>query len=281
MDYFSPHVPNLGKFAFDSMDDMSVDSEWLSHMLFEHSNTLRYLSLGTESRAVLDYHDTEDTSYRTMDDVLTWMVEQLEDLAEDVRGLHLANTPLLYLDTLELKGLNASKLIKAGFHFLDWKCLKSLVLESCHGLEQALALLADTKNVQGQPLRSDLRLVTFRVRCEGLNLVTQLNHFLAAITGLVNLSVLLESPDSSRNLDFITVLKSHGKSLETLVWEERTGRRESFVGSRNEKLPTFQQLQVIAENCPNLIELGLPMNWIAFDGSWARDVSVSINDIGD
>lgn len=271
MDYFSDHMPHFRKFAFDSMED-DVDIYWVSDILFEHSNTLKYLSLGAELDAVWAYHSTYDTDI--MDSNLKGMVCYLEDLARVEKGMDSADAPLLSLDTLVLKGLNASELIKPGFLFHDWTCLRTLVLESCHGLEQALVFLADTKNVHGQPLHSELRLSTVRVRCEGSSLVTQLNHFLASIAGLVNLSVLLESPDNSRGIDFKSALEPHGKSLKTLVWEQRTGRREAFVGSRNQNVPTCQQLETLAKCCPNLVELGLPMNWKAITRSYARHVSV-------
>lgn len=267
-------TPALSKFAFDCID-VFVDWKWVSDILLKSSNSLRHLSLGAEFGAVWDYQDSDDAFYGALDDILEKMVHYLEEPAGAAKRMHLVNSHLLSLDTLVLKGLNASKLIKADFLFQDWTCLRTLVLESCPGLEQALAFLADTENVDGQPLRSDLRLSTLRVRCEGPSLVAQLHHFLASITGLVNLSVLLESRDRFRHLNLKTVLKSHGNSLKTLVLEERTGRRENFRGPTRQRLHTPRQLETIAKRCPNLVELGLPMCWKAITASWARqEVSV-------
>ncbi|KAL8652910.1 MAG: hypothetical protein Q9226_004073 [Calogaya cf. arnoldii] len=89
---------------------------------------------------------------------------------------------------------------------------------------------------------------------------TRLMAFLNCLPGLTNLSVLLQANDNQLPPDdFKTILDWHGQDLRSLVWDERPMRIDhgSFT------LP-YSRIEDIQELCPNLVELGIPMDWSLF-----------------
>lgn len=259
-DEFNPIIPGIKSFSLNSVGELD-SSDWMSRFLWQHKNSLKHLSLGTESTAIEFYNKPNEALRRGIDKILTDMTEVITDLCCDYDDMDVANIPLLTLTTLDFKGLNVRKLIRPRFLFQDWGLLKSLTLESCYEVEQALDDFAYERNKQGLPLASDLRLHSFHIRHESSSqpFRTRLLGFLSSFRGLVNLSVLLETSD--KPLGFEDILVSHGESLKTLVWEERTGRRETFIPPKGYKLPPTKQLREIAQHCPNLVELGVLLDW--------------------
>ncbi|KAL8762867.1 MAG: hypothetical protein Q9184_001212 [Pyrenodesmia sp. 2 TL-2023] len=189
-------------------------------------------------------------------------------------GVNLVQVALLTAcNVLELKGLDLGVVIKPDFLFPDWWCcLGSLAFESCFGLEGTLTLLADGKNQHGQPLLSELRLHSLRIRHDGANtdqrFKAKVRDFIISLPGLVNLSVLLESNDKPP-LDFADVLAKHGKSLRTLVLEERGLYKRFFELSKgdeststgHDESPSTRQLSQVLQYCRDLVELGITLDW--------------------
>ncbi|KAL8658061.1 MAG: hypothetical protein Q9226_001322 [Calogaya cf. arnoldii] len=74
-----------------------------------------------------------------------------------------------------------------------------------------------------------------------------------------------EHQQNLRNRDFGQVLLTHGKTLRTLVWEERIVCREGYFDKHSDTtFPSPSGLIEIARNCDNLVELGVPIDWRIF-----------------
>lgn len=173
--------------------------------------------------------------------------------------------PLTACNVLELKGLDVSKVIKPSFHSPLWRCLGSLAFESCFALKEALTLITGGKNQYGQPLLSELRLHSLRIRHDGDTTTDQqfkakLRDFIISLPGLVNLSVLLESDDKPP-LDFMDILVTHGTTLRRLVLEERRLYGGPFEPSDGDESPSARQLRQVSQFCRNLVELGITLDW--------------------
>ncbi|KAI4117080.1 MAG: hypothetical protein LQ345_002600 [Seirophora villosa] len=238
---------------------------YLGCLLKDNSDSLQHLSLGAEIQALRRYHKTDhDHSDSTTD----WLGNLMKEFIlgdVDVYGAKHGQY-CLAVNAFELKGLDFSEIINPHSVFLDLPSLTSLKLESCVGLDRAFEVLAAGKNSKGCLSRSELRLRSFHIRQESSSprLVAHLLIFLGAITGLTHLSVLLEGTALSPAHEVTWVLIAHGKSLRSLVWDERLVRRTWYIPPR-EDIPTPHiQLETIAEYCPYLVELGILMDWRAF-----------------
>ncbi|KAL9035690.1 MAG: hypothetical protein Q9180_004727 [Flavoplaca navasiana] len=174
--------------------------------------------------------------------------------------------PPLSLGTLHLIGFDFSKIIGPSISILELQSLSMLTLETCPGLERAFDILAREKNQSDVPLRSRLQLRSFSLRHEGSNpaFKIRLLGFLCAIRGLTHLSILLEDSTRSHPHDLNLMLAVHGQSLRSLVWDERSGRRDLFVPSEGTHAPGHLWLRTIAQGCPKLVELGISMDWRDF-----------------
>ncbi|KAL8707116.1 MAG: hypothetical protein Q9225_007822 [Loekoesia sp. 1 TL-2023] len=258
-------IPGIKSFSFVCIGCDMFES-WITDIIVQHSDSLEHLCLGAEASAYKFYATSDQHIHRNIDNILDEMLEHLDEITEAHSETEGTDTHLLALTMLEFKGINVSKLIKPGFHLQNWRYLKSLTLESCYGLEQVFSFLVDEKNEQGLSLRSDLRLHSFHLRHESCSqqFKVQLLDFLSSISGLVDLSILLETNDQQQG--FQKVLETHGRSLKTLVWDERTRMRDDYISQEGYKLPSYQQLDSIAKYCPNLVELGVLLEWRALVG---------------
>ncbi|KAL8853677.1 MAG: hypothetical protein Q9221_001488 [Calogaya cf. arnoldii] len=69
--------------------------------------------------------------------------------------------------------------------------------------------------------------------------------------------------------DFKTILDRHGKHLRSLVWDERTrGMNADPTDMRFSCFTPHSRIVDIQESCPNLVELGIPMEWNLFSDTW-------------
>ena len=233
----------------------------------QHSDTLKDLLLGAESNAIRLYYQPGRDHVEAYDDVMDEVMDHLTDLTEDelAEGSHRCG---LNLDSLEIVGLNVNKFEIANFSLTNWRTLTSLKLESCWGLEQLFTKLRPDKDSQRLPMPSSsgLQLRSFHLRHKYSNLQfrRQLLEFLTTLPGLTTLSVLLENvnqPHSCRELK--NVWRAHGKTLRTLVWDERIGP-EIAHPEPEDRLPSPSDLSDIAEYCVGLVELGVPCSWGMF-----------------
>lgn len=165
--------------------------------------------------------------------------------------------PSLELQSLHLIGFDPSLLLETQIlPLLNLNNLQSLSLESCDewGDIPTLPSTTTSSNITWIP-----RLQNFRVRREASNAMFQehLKAFLSSFRGLVNLSILLNGPGPM--LEPACFIKNHGSSLETLVWDQRSGPRREFgitITHFNIEC-THRSLSEISHGCPNLRELGI------------------------
>ncbi len=259
-------ISGIESFSFSDLDG-SLQALWLANIFYANYDSLEHVCLGAEPTA-LDLHNRPNADvpdHTALDFCLDAMTDKLKRALQRCAGVGLADTPLLIAcKALELKALNISKLIKPGFLFQDWRCLGSLTFYSCLGVEQTLTLLANEKNQQVQPFLSELRLHSLHVRHEYANqeFKAQLRGFITSLPGLVNLSVLLQS--NGQPLELTSILMKHGKTLRTLVLEDRRRRRLTFAPSRGDEAPSMRQLRHVSYYCRHLVELGIALDWEGF-----------------
>ncbi|KAL8832492.1 MAG: hypothetical protein Q9170_004863 [Blastenia crenularia] len=247
-----PHM--LDMVSGGAMENLCGDISFPHPLASAHLNTLIRVLLGRiPAQSLIKFRVSHPNVEEYVDD----FIQCLEDYDEDDY-----DKQLTALKDVELIGLNASKLVIAHLFFLDLNSLTSLNLQSCSGLEGALTTLAAVKDQKGR--FSGLQLRSFSIRHESRNvqIKTQILDFLVSFEGLTHLSVLLEISEPNRPPDLVSVLAKHGKSLTSLVWDERPGKRESFAISTQEyTLPGLGTLSTIAALCPDLVQLGISIDW--------------------
>ena len=228
--------------------------EWPSELIARNRDTLRHLHLGMMNRIAHNYITDDNpirlelpTSFREVAKVA---------LSANERG----TVPISSLETLGLYGLSLENIIKGALGFdIDFSSMTTLRLESCWGLENAFALLMGKNGFQNTP-QSVLRLTSFFIRdSDGTPMFARhLAAFLTSFTGLTHLGLLLEG--QSKAMNKAPILKMHGKTLQTLIWHERRCPR---VCTRTDPslFSKDNNLELISINCPNLIALGLAVNW--------------------
>ena len=98
--------------------------------------------------------------------------------------------------------------------------------------------------------------------------IARLKTFFEAFSGLIHLSVLLES--QTLLMEPTCFIKNHGNSLRTLVWDQRTGPITAMDTSTHTGAGTNDTLGTtinqICSGCPGLKELGLIMDVCNFGG---------------
>lgn len=163
------------------------------------------------------------------------------------------------LTHVRVRGLDFSTLMLGdGQKLVDFGVLTHLTLESCCGLFDAVLKLG------AAPLQS---LQSFRIRHERVEagFLDMLEPFLCALPPLTALFVLLDGDTNGTQL--IQVLEVHGKSLQALVMDLRHG---TTIYCQFSTLAWRRQYSIeIFELCPNLIELGIAVDWdeLALDSS--------------
>lgn len=225
---------------------------WLLKLLGQNYRNLRHLHLGIEMDLVTDY-----ARQRWIDDGVVPCRCRTETIADVMReylvGPRRANNSRLGLGFLSLTSLELEILAKRSLESVtSFNSLLTLELLACAGLTTALLML--TENTLG-----DLKLKAFVISHDGVNgsFKDALKAFLMALKPLNLLHVLLEGdPENAGILG--KVMKHHGGTLRSLVWEERIQPR-SRVNQRDHH--SRKHLQIISKNCPNLTELGLCLNW--------------------
>lgn len=260
---FYRQIPGLRSLYLKSLTE--DPASWPIQVLTQHSDTLKHLVLGAESNVIrLHYQPQRSSDHVAIyDKIIDGVVKYLTADLQVQEGVHFCE---LDLDALEIVGLNVDKFETVNFSLFSWRNLTSLKLESCWGLEQLLNKLAPSKDSQGLLVPSSLRLHSFQMRHKYTNRMfrRQLLEFLVTLPGLTNLSVLLENenqPQASKRLKNVWI--AHGKTLKTLVWDERKGPQIAYPNP-DDRLPTAEHLVDIATHCAGLVELGVPCSWRTF-----------------
>ena len=252
----------MGGLQYLAITDLNLDkrNEWPARLIAQHRNTLLHLRLGTMNSVARAYAENILTRY----DPSRWYMLPTSFRPAKMKGSRAVGPetkPVLSLRTLSLYGLSAEKVLRGAFGFeIDFKSLTSLRLASCCTVESAFALLMG-KNGSPNASSSAIKLSSFFIRHEGRghSLARHVKAFLLSFTGLKHLTLLLEWGESGRAMNKAPILDMHGKSLQTLVWDERTGPRKALGASSS--VCSSNNLRLVLDKCPNLTTLGLPVNW--------------------
>lgn len=234
--------------------DHTASDDWSCRLMARNFKNLRILFLGNVTRVAKDYAVGHLPRQYSILDWVEGMVAPTT-LTADPTGLEMST-----LSALGLCGFNLETTISAaGWLPINFNYLVTLVLESCSGLGEAFALLAaDYAGKRASLGVSKLAFLRIRHEHATKQFQDQLSHFLESFNGLIYLAVSLEGVKGLQELS--PILKAHGKTLSTFVWEERVRRRltsrESTSLTRRSKT-----LTVIADHCPKLNALGLCLHW--------------------
>lgn len=248
-------IEGIRRLSFEGMDFDRGGCKWAATMIVESAETLDYLALGFKTRIAQDFalkihppYDQMSTSFAAdVQDVLS--ESDLEPL------IHLS------LKSLQLCGLDLGDLVRGKMALdIDFNNISELRLESCPGLIEAFSLLT------GQGKSSKLALNALEdlfVRLENPdpNFSASLESFLTSVRGLTHLQVLIDKAPGPIDQDLEPILKYHGKTLKSLVWDERRGPRKHLDECTSLLSTKFGNLRVISRNCPFLTNLGIPLDW--------------------
>ena len=182
-----------------------------------------------------------------------------------------SDNTMLRLEALSLCAFDFHLLIKhTGKPTINFNNLERLTIESCTGLEEAFPMLTGfhvTPHNIVAPVGA-LHLRTFVLRHEDANdtFMLQLEAFLVSLKPLNTLHLLLEGLTKHRII--LKVLKVHGNSLYSLVWDHRSGPRREMSTSTSYVYKDSWNLQVIAKYCSKLEGLGIALKWEDLTGSY-------------
>lgn len=232
-----------------------------AEMLFQSLQTLKRLRLGFENTLAKIYADGSRGRLLgpTFGQSTAHLLSVVKFVKDNVVG-SLARPTALRLEELSLCGMDLNQLAPGvspiNFNFGG---LTSLRLESCLNLPQALPQLRS----QGERLNANARglsnLRSFSVRVEDgdNNTMRAIKDFLMIIRPLKTLHFLFEGKDA----ESITkeVLERHGTSLESLVWDTRSGPRCQIESNESSEWGT--DCSTINRCCVNLKALGLSFDW--------------------
>ena len=270
------NVPNLLVEGLHhlAITDLNIEQrcEWSSKLIAQNRNTLRHLHLGVISRIARGYADILIPGVSQHELPATFAEMAKEALPASEREM----VPILSLETLGLYGLNFENAVRGALGLeIEFQCMTSLRLESCSGLSEAFAVLLGNDASQNGTL-SGLKLTSFFVRYEARSqaFAQHLADFLTSFTGLKHLGLLLEGRGQA--MSKAPILEMHGKTLQTLVWDERRGPR---MDTRTDTTLLLKEnnFKLVSLKCPNLTTLGLPIRWgISQSSTKRRVVSTAI-----
>ena len=222
-------------------------------MIAKNANTLHHLSLGfTTGMAQLFAHG-RNPPYNLLS----------RAFAAGVKGT-LSDSDLeplvpLSLESLSLVGLDLGCVIRGEMALdIDFRNITELRLGSCYGLSQAFSLFLGQTDSSKLALGA-LQDLFVRLEDPDPNFSADLEKFLTSVRGLTHLQVLMEKVAAVQNLE--PILRIHGKTLSTLVWDERSGPRKRLDVPTSQYSANFGYLEVISRNCPSLMLLGIPLDW--------------------
>ncbi len=252
-------VGGLQQLAITNLN-IKESCEWPSKIIAHNCHTLQNLHLGIMNTIARDYPKYSPSNQRRLP----------VSFSEAAKGAIPANEqkmmPTLSLKELGLYGLSLEAIARGALGIeIDFNSMTALKLDSCHGLEEAFPLLMGETSSQSAS-QSVLNLTSFFVRHKdrSQNFTHRLANFLTSFTGLKHLVLLLEG--RSRAMSKAPILEMHGKTLQTLVWDERRGPRndtktDTSLSMKDNNLP------LISFQCPNMVALGLSMPWVSLQAN--------------
>ena len=260
----SRQLTNLHTLHVGSMKLRHKDkgNHWVGLVIASNTSTLRDLKLGSERWLVESLLDGvpafPNMDQRANSRQLIKSIDQaLKVAGKSSQKLHLESLHVCGLDLRALIDKDSPKLFKPEH-------LRKLSLESCHGSEDFLNVLSRRSLGSSSILR--LKSFHFRSEFSKRGMLRLLERFLSSFFGLEHLSVIVEGRNitTSKWLKPRCFIKCHGPTLKTLVWEGRQEPRMCWESDPVIPLrcdAEFQQLDEICEGCPNLVELGVTIDW--------------------
>ena len=243
---------------------------WTVCLVERNRKTLRQLRIGNEQRLAQLYAFNRSDDLDSEASVFTGgLLDSLNRLLPD----HKPSNATLSLESLILCGLDFRKLVQQSFMppndnlRINFDNLDALALESCIGLADAFPRLVGPEHARDNS-SNPLRLRTFILRQERIddNFMSALETFLLSIPPLTTLHVLLEGTQIM-SVDVPEILKAHGQSLRSLIWDHR---HQPGVGSTG-ITPFFQwpwDFEHLVDFCPKLRSVGFSLDWSRLtDGS--------------
>lgn len=224
-------------------------------MVARNKRTLRRLELGVETSIARDYNLGTQTQEQQLP---TNSAEATKRETQAVEG----ELQSYSLNTLILKGLHPVKVFQGTiWNRLDHENLRTMMLQSCPGLDDTFSQFG---NATGQS--DTLKLIKLKklyIRHETFGAKYRfsqvIERFLKSFSGLTVLNVLVDGTRDPQNLK--PILAVHGKTLKTLVWDERRASVTSMDASTAVFHQQFSMLSTAANDCPFLTVLALPYPW--------------------
>ena len=244
----------LSSLSIESVDVCFDHCWWVAAMVERNAATLDHLRLGFISRIAHDFAHKRRPEYGDISKLFSNTMVNFLSL-RNLGEIHLS------LGSLHLCGLNLGSVLQGKMALaIDSTKITQLRLESCPKLSQAFSILMDPA---GPPKISLIALEDLFIRLEDpdAQFPDSLENFLTSIHGLIHLRVLIDN--TSVNQDLEPILDIHGKTLRTLVWDERRGPRKRLDASTSVLSIKLENLKVVAQKCHSLTTLGIALDWEA------------------
>lgn len=254
-------MANLSTHKIGALDTLGAD--WPIHLLAKNFQNLRDLQLSNETETALNYSvrgslGTYGPSLRPFTD------RQIKLLKTDHHALTGSTAPILHLDSLSLCGFGLNVIVQASSAPLfDFNNLSRLIIRSCSGLNKAFPMLMGANGTRRDTMGT-LHLRTLIMRHENADniFMLMLKSFLVSLAPLTTLHILLEGGSETDILG--ECLKPHGKSLGSLIWDERSTPRTHI--QLDTTSTDVGNLKHIAKHCIKLRALGIPLHWQELTG---------------
>ena len=255
----APVIGGIRELTVESMNGKRGGCRWAARMIIENAKTLKHLDLGFATPIARSFARSRRPGYdKTSKSFASDLKKTLSDL-----GLE----PLIHLslESLNLCGLDIGGIRLGNMALdIDFDKITALRLESCPGLSRAFSLLMGQEG-SSKPSLGALKCLFVRVEGPEPDFYTSLESFLTSLGGLTDLKVLIDNASAAHNLE--PILEAQGKTLKTLVWDERFGRRIALDESTSMESANLKNLGIISLNCPSLKILGISLDWKAICSS--------------
>ena len=247
----------VGGLRFLMITDLDIERrcEWTSRLMAQNRNTLQLLQLGILSTIAKEYAINGRLNQHEFPNSFADMAKEILPASEQEM------MRMMSVKALGLYGLNFDHFVRGTVGLkIDFENMTRLRLESCSGLTEAFIVLRGNNDSQNATW-SALKLTTFMLRHEagGQVFAQHLTAFLTSFTGLIHLVLLLEGQNHA--MSKAPILEIHGKTLKTLVWDERRRPRKDTETDTSSKHLKNNDLGFISLKCPNLTALGLATGW--------------------
>lgn len=278
--WFSDRVPPcLESLAinFSSVGDPKRAPGTLFNQVISRNNrTLKSLAIGFEQETLRAYEKQEIQAHSGTNGLLhrtsAVFVEKMADAMKTQQRRGKA-VDVLTVETLRLSSFDLYAMLRHPLKpFVDFTRLTTLHLESCSGLEDGFDYFTSDRGRQDSP--SSLQSLVIRTELGSARLWSLLESFINSLSDLVNLSLLFEGNPIEVAAE--TILAKNGKKLKTLLLERRTCPRTSMQGSTSLMSKPIASLGDIADFCPNLVELGLNLDWMVVSKSDSQEVWMNL-----